>query len=93
MPLGEAVSDVKEVAMDVAFIVAGAFVGRMALQYIGNAVPQVRQFGPYGAIVLGALGAAYTSGIIRKLMMGVATAGGLGAAEMLLNQPAVIRNS
>lgn len=92
MPLGEAVSDVKEVAMDALYIIAGAFVGRMALQYLGNAVPQVRQLGPYGAIILGAVGAAYTSGMIRKVLMGLAVSGALGAGEQLLNQPAVIRN-
>ena len=93
MPVGEAVANVKEAAMDAVTIVVGAFIGRMVLRFVGDKVPMVAQYGPYAAILIGAVGAGYTSGLIRKGLMGVAVSGALGAIEMLTNQPAVIRQS
>lgn len=93
MPVGEVVSNVKEVAMEAAAIVVGAFVGRMVLRFVGEKFPMVSAYAPYAAVLIGAVGAGYTSGLIKKGMMGIAVSGALGAAEMLLGQPAVIRQT
>lgn len=77
-------NDVKEVAEDALYIFAGALVGRVLLKVVGKFAPQVNAYAPYAMLLLGAVGASMTRGIVRKLMIGAGIAGGLQVADMLL---------
>jgi hypothetical protein len=91
MVLAGTVSEIKDVAIEGAFIVAGAVAMRFVLGYLIRVLPMVGGFLPYAAIIVGALVAAYTSGIIRQVAIGGAVAGALGAIESLVGVQAVVK--
>lgn len=89
--INEVISKGKDIAIDAVWIIAGAFAARFLVGELGKRVPMVAQNAAVGTLVLGAVGAAFTSGVIQKVFMGAGVAGALGLIETVTAQPATVK--
>jgi hypothetical protein len=68
--MAEVTTVVKDVAIDAFFIVAGYFVAKVVVGFLGKMVPQLAGLGNWAILGLGVLGIVYGSGMTRQLATG-----------------------